>query len=67
MSFATVAVKVTEFVASTVVADAVTATLTGFEPPPHPDRLRATRIARPVLKTKFFLNTGASPYKPLLM
>jgi len=36
LSFVTAAVSVTESVASTVVADAVTATLAGCEPPPQP-------------------------------
>jgi hypothetical protein len=36
LSFVIAAVSVTESVASTVVAEAVTDTLMGFEPPPQP-------------------------------
>jgi hypothetical protein len=70
LSFVTVAVRVTASVASTVAADAVTATLTGLELPPQPERLKTAIIVitnrpttapilRPV-KTKLFLNTSAS-------
>jgi hypothetical protein len=41
LSFVTVADSVTASVASTVAADAVTATLTGLELPPQPEMLKA--------------------------
>jgi hypothetical protein len=44
LSFATVAVSVTASVASTVVDEAVTATLTGLELPPQPERLKTAII-----------------------
>jgi hypothetical protein len=59
LSFKTVAANVTESVASTVLADAVTETLTGVElplpppPPPQPDRHNAETSAI-VNKNSFF-------------
>jgi hypothetical protein len=44
LSFVTVAVIVTASVASTVVAEAATATLTGAELPPQPERLKTAII-----------------------
>jgi hypothetical protein len=69
LSFVTIAVSVTLSVASTIVAEAVTATLGELEPPPpcelapppppQPDRQRAATIVRPG-RTSFFQNIDAS-------
>jgi hypothetical protein len=56
LSFVTVAVSVTVFVASTVVAVAVTATLADGEPP-QPDKHNATNIEKPT-RTKPFRDIG---------
>jgi hypothetical protein len=72
LSFVTAAVNVTASVASTVAADAVTATLTGLELPPQPDRLRTAIIVttnrqttalilRPE-RTTLFRNMGPSRF-----
>jgi hypothetical protein len=55
LSLVTVAVSVTVSVASTVVAEATTATLGGLELPPHPNRLKAATIATPE-RTSLFKN-----------
>jgi hypothetical protein len=72
LSFETVAVSVTASVASTVAAEAVTATLTGWELPPHPERLKTAiavttnrqmtaLILRPD-RARLFRNTSASKF-----
>jgi hypothetical protein len=46
LSCATVAVRLTEFVPSTVLEDAVADTLIGAEDPPQPERLKAANIVK---------------------
>jgi hypothetical protein len=70
VSFVTVAVRVSVSVPSTVVADAVTATVFGAELPPQPEMLKAATIVianRPIAalilrpeRTNILRNTDAS-------
>jgi hypothetical protein len=58
-SLVTLALKVTESVASTVFADGVTVTLTVFVPPPQPFMLKTATNTRPT-KPILFANTVSS-------
>jgi hypothetical protein len=71
LSFATVAVSVDVSVPSIVVDDAVTETAIGFEPPPpelplppHPERVRKTRMTTEMLKAERTLRPEGSSDNP---